>query len=196
MNWNEGPIWLASASPRRQQLLREAGIHAHVHPAPLDDAALNPEARRAATWVMAMAHLKARAAADELRQAQPGLVGAVLGADTVCEVNGRILGQPRDREDARAMLRLVRDAAHHTLTGVCLLSLHTADRLIFVDRARVIVGALTDAMIETYLESDGWRGKAGAYNLSERIDAGWPIRCEGDPATVMGLPIERLRGML
>ena len=54
---------------------------------------------------------------------------------------------------------------------------------------------LDDAAMQHYLDEGAWRGKAGAYNLQERIDAGWPIRCEGDPSTVMGLPMRRLRDL-
>jgi len=58
------------------------------------------------------------------------------------------------------------------------------------------VGAIDDGRIEAYVWGGDWRGKAGAYNLSERVEAGWPITCEGDPATVMGLPMRRLPAWL
>lgn len=190
------PLWLASASPRRRLLLEEAGIETRILPPPLDDGRLNPRSRSAEAWVMAMAHLKARSTVEELRRTEHQPRGLVLGADTVCEVHGRILGQPADAEAARSMLRQLRRAEHRTLTGVCLMDLLTGTRRLFCDVARVRVGNVTDEMIETYIESGQWRGKAGAYNLSERIAAGWPIQCDGDPATVMGLPMMRLRGML
>jgi predicted house-cleaning NTP pyrophosphatase (Maf/HAM1 superfamily) len=65
-------------------------------------------------------------------------------------------------------------------------------REIFIDRATVHVGEIRHDQIETYISGGAWRGKAGAYNLMERIEAGWPIRCDGDPSTVMGLPMRLL----
>lgn len=69
-------------------------------------------------------------------------------------------------------------------------------RFLFSDVARVRVGRIGADRIDTYLRSGGWRGKAGAYNLSERVADGWPLECEGDPATVMGLPMRRLDASL
>lgn len=211
-----GPqLWLASRSPRRVELLAAAGIDATPLPADIDDGALRHGEVPPEWWVMSLAYLKARRVMDTLRKRclTPCFSdhlkekvsdtfsgqgdGMVLGADTVCAVGRTVLGQPRDADDARRMLSLVRGREHRTITGVCLLTLLRPDwRLIVFDAAIVRVGDVTDAQIEDYLVSGQWRGKAGAYNLSERIAAGWPISCLGDPATVMGLPIERMQGWL
>jgi septum formation protein len=189
-----GRLWLASASPRRRRLLEEAGISVIVHPADLDDAALvrgrdtTPRA-----WTMALAWFKARRVHEQLG---PPAVGTILAADTVCVVDGEILGQPRDEADARRMLCALRGRDHRTVTGVCVLDRTTGARRVFWDEAVVRVGRLDDATIDAYVASGGWRGKAGAYNLADRIGAGWPITCEGDPATVMGLPMRRLAPLL
>jgi septum formation protein len=114
----------------------------------------------------------------------------------VCIAGQNILGQPRDPDHARRMLGALRNAEHRTITGVCLIALRTDDRIMFFDQTIVRIGTVADAQIEAYIESGDWRGKAGAYNLSERIAAGWPIEVEGDPATVMGLPMRRLTTML
>lgn len=194
------PIWLGSASPRRRQLLREAGIEVEVSPSDLDDGVLKPGDVNSHQWVLSLAYFKARRVAEMLRRRRtpdggPSR-GTVLAADTVCIHAGRILGQPTDAADARRMLHAMRDDVHHTITGVCLLPLEGGPRLMFVDEAEVRVGEVTDEQIEAYLQSGQWRGKAGAYNLSERIDDGWPIQCRGDPATVMGLPMQRLRRLI
>lgn len=188
----ERPLWLASRSPRRRQLLVEAGVDACVRPADLDDADLRPGAVSPEAWVMALAYLKARRVADALRAAAPSGRGTVLGADTVCVHEGVILGQPTSAEAAGAMLRRLRAATHWTITGVCLLELAEGRRHLLVDRACVRWGAVTDEAIDAYVRDGAWRGKAGGYNLAERLDAGWSITCEGDPATVMGLPVRRL----
>lgn len=194
----ERPLWLASASPRRRLMLEQAGIHVQVMAADVDDGRLKPGDVSPENWVASLAYLKARNVADKLQTASGGktMRGTVIGADTVCVSDDQILGQPHDADDARRMLRWLCDAEHQTITGVCLLSLSSGERQMFVDRTIVRIGDVSDALIEHYMASGDWRGKAGAYNLSERIAAGWPIEVEGDPATVMGLPMRRLTTML
>jgi septum formation protein len=190
-------LWLASRSPRRAELLAAAGFRAQVAPADIDDGALRHGEVPPEWWVMSLAYLKARRVADGLRANNGSHDGVVLGADTVCAVGRAVMGQPRDAADARRMLRLMRRREHRTLTGVCLLPLQRPDwRLIVFDAAIVRLGDISDAQIDHYVGGEQWRGKAGAYNLSERMAAGWPISCLGDPATVMGLPIQRLPGWL
>jgi len=191
-----GAIWLASASPRRRQILAEAGYDVLVRPSDLDDATMKRGGVPVEAWVMALAFFKARRVADAIRRQQPNAAGIVLGADTLCACDGRILGQPRDAADAQRMLRLLRERAHRTITGVALIDVRCGRRMLAADSATVRVGRLGDEPIEAYVRSGDWRGKAGAYNLSERIEAGWPIDCDGDPATVMGLPMRRLPAWL
>lgn len=178
-------------------MLEQAGIAVSVHEPDIDDGRLRHGEVPPEWWVMSLAYLKARRVAEMLRARSSHLIaagrGLVLGADTVCAVGRSVLGQPRDGADARRMLRLMHGREHRTLTGVCLLPLYRPDwRLIVFDAAIVRVGELSDLTIETYIASNEWHGKAGAYNLSERIAAGWPITCIGDPTTVMGLPMRRL----
>lgn len=184
-------VLLASRSPRRQELLRAAEIEFVAAQPALDDGQLHPGDVDAERWVAAMAYLKAAAAVRQglhtaLDTSRP--IGVVLGADTVVSLRGRIIGQPRDRDDAERILRQLADAEHDVLTGVALVCPATGRRDIWTDRARVDVGPIDDAEIARYLDTGAWRGKAGAYNLSERIAAGWPIRYEGDSGTIMGLP--------
>jgi septum formation protein len=122
--------------------------------------------------------------------------GTILAADTVCILDGRIESQPTDRSDARRMLLAMRNARHVVITGVAILPMADLLPLVFFDQAWVTAGDLADARIDEYLDSGDWQGKAGAYNLTERQRAGWPIACDGDPATVMGLPMERLAPLL
>lgn len=188
-------LHLASQSPRRRQLLTEAGLpHAVIHPG-LDDGELAPGAVAPADWVMALAYLKASAGAATLA-AQGHEAHAVLGADTVCVVDGRIIGQPKDAAHATQIIHDLADREHDVLTGVALVDTARSRRDVFFDRARVRVGAIPPHELHAYVQSGAWRGKAGAYNLFERIDAGWPIEYDGDPTTIMGLPMARLTDAL
>lgn len=175
-------IVLASRSPRRRALLEGAGI-SHVCQTPaFDDAVLKPGNATPRGWVMSLAFLKAWAAARE------GAEGLILGADTACVLDGELIGTPRDHAEAAGMIRSFSGREHEVVTGVALVDPLTGRRSMFADSAMVTMGEIGEEEIERYVSTGGWRGKAGAYNLSERLEAGWPITYEGDPETIMGLP--------
>lgn len=194
-------LLLASRSPRRRELLRSAGFEHEVVDAGVDDGQLSPGESTAEQWVAALSYLKARAGWERLTgEERRGAV--VLGADTVVEKRGLIVGQPRDAEEARRIVLMLAGGSHRVLTGVTLLRGGDEGcdagmiRHTFTDAARVRVGEISAERLEAYLASGGWRGKAGAYNLSERLADGWPISYDGDPGTVMGLPMVRLTPVL
>ena len=184
-------LWLASRSPRRREMLAAAGIaHAFDHPG-FEDADLAPGAVTPAQWVASLAYLKAAAGLAALRGAGDAEGRVVLGADTTCIAGSQMLGTPVDEDDARRILRALENAEHDVVTGVAIIDAGTGQRVLFADRATVRVGILGPRLDE-YVASGQWRGKAGAYNLSERLTAGWPIRYTGDPTTIMGLPMRAL----
>lgn len=185
-------IVLASRSPRRRQLLEAAGWIVDCRPAPIDDGTLDPGLSGPAQWTEALAWLKAKAVAE---LPETTIDDLLLAADTVCAVENVMLGQPEDRNHARGMLQSMRGRSHTVWTGMCVLP-PGGERRIDSAMATVHLGDLSDADIEAYLDTDGWRGKAGAYNLSDRIDAGWPVTCDGDHDTVMGLSLALLEQLL
>jgi septum formation protein len=188
-------LLLCSTSPRRRTLLEQHGFAYRVLPPAIDDAGmLKPDALPAHQWPCALAYLKARSAAGSAGALPVGAV--LLGADTIVVKDGRIIGQPADESDAQRIIRLLRNGSHTVLTGVALLAGGAATRRLLVDQATVTVGDIPDDELRRYIDSGGWRGKAGAYNLSERLAAGWPISFRGDPATVMGLPMAALAPIL
>lgn len=192
-------ILLASRSPRRLQLLEEHGVPCRTIESGIDDAQLSPPPVSPEHWTMALAYLKARAAWDRSGGVQPG--ATVLGADTVVAKGERIIGQPRDAQDAWRIISALRGGSHRVVTGVALLASgggagSGGPRRIFVDVATVTVGPVPDESIAAYIDSGQWRGKAGGYNLFERTRAGWPLSVEGDPTTVVGLPMGLLLRML
>ena len=191
---NPSPLWLASASARRSQLLEEAGLSFTVRVPDVDDGRLQPSGTPPASWALAMAYLKARRVAGALRP--QGERGIVLGADTVCSIDGLVLGQPGSVEQAADMIRRFRGREHQTISGVCLIDIESEDRWLLVDAATVRMGHVEDDRLRAYLDSGLWRGKAGGYNLFERLEDGWPIEVSGDPGTVVGLPMQRLLPLL
>jgi septum formation protein len=191
-----GRLILASTSPRRRELLARLGYGFEVIDPCVEDGDLSPGTGHGlalAHWVASLSYLKAVAGARQLARSGRALDGLVLiGADTLVDVDGRVLTKPTSESDAAEMIRLVRGRAHEVLTGVTILHPHTGLRDIFTDRAEVVVGSISDAQIDAYVRSGEWRGKAGGYNLSERQRAGWPMFVQGDASTVMGLPVQRL----
>ncbi|MEM1422606.1 MAG: Maf family protein [Planctomycetota bacterium] len=185
---------LASSSPRRRQLLSGAGYSVRIVPPKLDDGELDaPDARRAHDWVAALAHLKARCVYESLSEDERAR-SLVLGSDTVVISRDDIIGQPTDGAHARAIIGCLSENEHVVASGVALLG--PGHRSIFVDTTRVRVGRIPASEIEAYVASGEWRGKAGAYNYADRLEAGWDLACEGDPTTIMGLPMERLKRAL
>jgi septum formation protein len=200
-------LLLASRSPRRTKILADAGIPHHVVDSGIDDADLEPGQVSPAAWVTALAYLKARAALDQARPAD-----AILGADTVCVMDNRIIGQPKDDADAAGIILGFVGREHDVLTGVCVLrpadpaphDSHPArewtrlapTRLLRHNRARVRLGNIPTRDISRYLASGDWRGKAGGYNFTQRRLEGWPLEVEGDEGTVVGLPLHITRMML
>ena len=190
---NALPLILASQSPRRAQLLTEAGFAFEQRSPPFADPDQPPSelpGEDAESYASVLAEMKAVSLSDEVA------VGSViLAADTICvDAAGKLVGKPRDRADAQAMLRSFIEAEHRVITGVALMRVEQ-DRTVhdlIADTAVVTFGSVSDQQLDEYLATDDWQGKAGGYNLFDRQSAGWPIEVAGDPATVVGLPMVRL----
>jgi len=168
---------LASQSPRRAEILRNAGIPFTVRVADVDETPL--EAERPGSYVRRLAESKARAI-----EAAPGEI--VLGADTTVVAAGEILAKPVDAADARRMLRLLSGRRHEVLTGICLLRDGEALR----DHASTAVwfAPLTESEIEEYVNSGEPMDKAGAYAI-QGLASRYVERIEGCYFNVMGLPV-------
>jgi len=200
-NNTEMPLVLASSSPRRQALLREAGIAFEVYPPPLVEPPFEQGGLSPRRWAEALSFFKARATAAALRpsrdadgSARPGPPERlILAADTVAALADRALGKARDADDARAMLRELSTHPHQVITGVTLLA--GGRRLIRSETTTVFMKPMSAAEIDAYVASGEWVGKAGAYAIQETADR-YVERIEGSLSNVVGLPIELLRGML
>ena len=179
---------LASRSPRRRELLAEAGYRFEVCP-PSD--AAEGEVRRGETPAALVARLAYQKAADVAARLRAGWI---LGCDTVAECDGRILGKPIDLEDARSMLRTLSGRPHQVFTGLCLWKLPGKTPRIAVATTTLRMDPLADNQLEDYLAGGQWKGKAGAFGYQDRL--GWIHIVEGSASNVVGLPLELLANML
>jgi septum formation protein len=187
MSSDKPQIILASASPRREQLLREMRLRFTV----VRPDGVEEELTGATPRVLAMqnAQRKARAVAGR------HLDSIVIGADTVVVLDGKIFGKPRDIEEAHRMLGQLAGRRHEVITGVCLLHRSLDTALTFADTTRVWMRPLTSSDIAAYLAKINPLDKAGAYAIQEHGE-GIVERIEGSYGNVMGLPTERLRATL
>lgn len=197
---------LASASPRRKELLRNAGISFTVQAADLDETPLPGEEARAC------AERLAREKALAVWRTWPQSM--VLGADTVVVVDDVILNKPTDGKDAARILRLLSGRQHEVITGVCLVSAvnerqprsdgplpyviertEKAEVRIGSEVTRVTVNELSDEDIRDYVASGEPMDKAGAYAI-QGLASRWIPRIEGDYSNVVGLPVALVYRML
>lgn len=176
---------LASASPRRQELLRNAGIAFDVQPADIPEDPLPGETAKNC------AERLAREKAQAIAQKRPG--AAVLGADTVVVVDDQTLGKPVDASDAARMLGLLSGRVHQVITGVCLLA--GGNCSVASETTSVTMSEISADEISGYIASGEPMDKAGAYAI-QGIAARWIPRIEGDYSNVVGLPVALVFRML
>ncbi len=180
---------LASASPRRRELLTQAGYTFTVRTADIPEVSRDGEdAIRLATR---LAREKAEAVAAMLAPADAAAL--VLGADTVVAVDGEILGKPRDTADAARMLRLLSGRTHQVITGVCVL--RGEHQQVGAEVTHVCFRVLSDQEIEDYAASGEPLDKAGAYAIQGRAGK-WVPRISGCYFNVVGLPLALVSSML
>ncbi len=183
-------IYLASASPRRQELLRQLGLDFEVIPSNLEEVPQLGESP--AEYVQRVARDKAHHVSG--RAQERGLAPhPVLGADTEVVLDGEVLGKPRDRAHGLDMLRRLSGQAHEVLSGVCVL--HGEREYTALSVSRVTFRALTGAEIAAYWDTGEPADKAGAYAIQGRA-AAFIERLEGSYSGVMGLPLYELAGIL
>jgi septum formation protein len=199
---------LASASPRRRELLTQAGFSFQVHPAHLPEEPSPGEDPIA--YVTRLAREKAQAVFDELtatsatsqeaasfapqeKGGQDGEPLTVLGADTTVTLDNQILGKPADAADAARMLRLLSGRTHRVITGVALVTASSAEAAAEVTAVRFLT--LSDEEIAAYIATCEPMDKAGAYAIQGRA-ARWIPRIEGCYFNVVGLPIALVASLL
>ena len=180
------PLFLASASPRRRQLLRRMGLRFKV---------LKPTVDESGTWrsprehAIRLAEMKARAVAPPVRK------GIIIAVDTIVVLGREIMGKPMNRADARRMIKALAGRTHRVIGGLCLLRQPDGRTLLACEETKVQFRRLSPAEIDAYVATDEPYDKAGAYAIQGQ--AGFFVeRIEGDYFNVVGLPVARLLKLL
>ena len=182
-------VILASASPRRKQLLTEAGYEFMVVPPEIDESAFMLEGAGACEYAKRLALAKARDVAGKF----PACL--VIGADTVVDFQGETVGKAADAKQAEQITKKLFSAPHKVITAVAIVRMADGTEIIESETTTVYPKKLTDKQIAEHIKSQSWRDKAGAYAIKENGDE-FIEKIDGSLTNVMGLPMELLQRLL
>ena len=189
---------LASASPRRRQLLEEAGFAFDIEPSGLDEEAISERVDPAH-----LPQVLAEAKAQEIAARHPGEPVVVLAGDTVVySSQGKILGKPADAADAGHMLQTLAGTLHRVVTGICAIRCDDGRRRVERARSDVLMRPLSEAEVTAYVASGAWEGKAGGYGVQDTpgrdIGDGDPFieSIGGELTNIVGLPMPQVIDIL
>ena len=186
---SEFSLILASASPRRKQLLTQAGYRFTIVPPDIDESAFSTEAIAACEYAKRLALAKAENVAPK----HPDCL--VISADTIADYDGQIIGKPADAKEAEQITRKLFSAPHKVITGLAVVRLCDDTKLVRYDTTTVYPRKLTPEQIAEHIQSGSWQDKAGAYAIKEVGDE-FIERIDGSLTNVMGLPMELLQRLL
>jgi len=180
---------LASASPRRKELLEKAGLKFKVVIPSVDESAFSTDNISACEYAEKLALAKATSVAKKFKNS------LVLGADTVVDFNGCIIGKPIDNTDAKQIIRKLFSRPHKVITGIAILRLSDKTKIVTNGVTTVYPKKMTAEQIAEYIKGGLWKEKAGAYGIQETGDK-FIEKIDGSLTNVMGLPMELLEQML
>jgi septum formation protein len=180
---------LASRSPRRIELLREAGYEFEVIPSAVDESLFDTNTLSPPGYAETLAQAKA----EDVAGKHPTRL--VLGADTIVDCQGEIIGKPEDEAHAELIVKKLFSRPHSVITGLALIWKARQINIITHESTQVVPRDMSQAQIEAHLKGNTWQGKAGAYAIQENGDA-FIERLEGSLTNVIGLPMERLSELL
>jgi septum formation protein len=182
-------IILASASPRRKQLLSNAGYQFSVIHPEIDEAAYSTDRIASEQYAQKLALAKAKSIAVKHPES------IVISADTIVDFHGEIIGKPANAKEARQIIEKLFSAPHQVITGVAVCRLCDDMELVACDTTTVYPKQLTHEQITEYIKSGRWKEKSGAYAIKENGDE-FVEKIEGSLTNVMGLPMELLECLL
>jgi septum formation protein len=199
LNIEDLPLILASMSPRRKELLADAGYKFTVVVSQIDESIFSTENIAPVEYAKQLAFAKA----NDVAQKHPDSI--VIGADTVVDFEGQIIGKPSDAKHAEEITRMLFSRPHKVITGLALVCKSRNLKIVEAETTVVYPKKLTDAQIAGHIKSGIWRDKAGAYSISDNpsspngcAEAGDPFvdHVEGSMTNVMGMPMELLKKLL
>jgi len=182
-------IILASASPRRKQLLAQAGYKFKVVVPDIDESAFPAERGKSVEYTKQLALAKARSIAAKFPD------HLVIGADTVVDFKGQIIGKPADAKDAERITRRLFSSPHKVITAVAIVRLSDGIEIVESDTTTVYPRKMTERQITEHIRGGSWKDKAGAYAIQETGDR-FVERIKGSLTNVMGFPMELVLRML
>jgi septum formation protein len=180
---------LASASPRRRQLLAEAGYKFTVVRPDIDESIFTTDQIAPCKYAEQLASAKAKSIAKKYPDS------LVMGADTIVDSRGEIIGKPADAKEARRIIRRLFSEPHKVITGLAVCRYRDGFEIVTCDSTTVYPKQLTEDQIDEHIESGLWEDKSGAYAIKENGDE-FIERIEGSLTNVMGLPMELLEQLL
>ena len=186
---NPAPVILASASPRRRQLMSDAGYEFTVVLPEVDESAFAAEKADPVEYAKRLALAKAKSVARKYP------ASFVIGADTIVDFQGRIIGKAADAKEAEQITGKLFSAPHKVITGVAIVRLSDGTELLQSDSTTVYPRKMTPGQIAEHVKGGSWRDKAGAYAIQETGDE-FVEKIEGSLTNVMGLPMELLESLL
>lgn len=186
-------IVLASASPRRQEILKNIGLDFYVAVPDVDESGV-AYGGDAGLYVQELALLKAAAAAKKL-DIKRNKDTLIISADTIVISDGEILGKPKDEADAKRMLESLSGRTHNVMTGICIFRMSDGFSVCDAVKTDVVFKKLSESLIERYIASKEPMDKAGSYGIQGK-GAVLVERIDGDYFNVVGLPVSRLSDIL
>ena len=182
-------IVLASSSPRRKSLLSQAGYEFTVVEPEVDESGFCSEGVGSCDFARQLALAKANSVADKFADS------VVIGADTIVDYDGQIIGKPADAAEAEEITRKLFSKPHKVITGIAIVRLSDGIEITDSDTTVVYPKKLSEAQIAEHLKGGSWRGKAGGYGIQETGDE-FVEKIDGSLTNVMGMPMELFQQML
>ena len=189
MRMRHSQFILASASPRRQHLLKRGGYCFEIVPSKVDESKYDTEGITSEEHTKILALAKAKDVAAKFPNA------LVMGADTVVDLDGEIIGKPDDAGHAEEITRKLFSRPHKVITGLALLCIEKEIEIVEADTTVVYPQQLTEEQISEHIRKGDWQGKAGAYGIQETGDE-FVDHIDGSFTNVMGLPMELTERLL
>ena len=190
MNQKNIPIILASASPRRSELMKQAGFTFTIIPSSIEESIISETPDKI---VEDLAFQKANDVYQNIKKDYANKDFIVIGADTIVCYNGEILGKPESEQEAFDMLKLLSDRTHQVYTGITILYKHDGEKQTYIlsEKTDVTFQSINDYELKEYIETGDPMDKAGAYGIQGPF-AKHVKGIQGDYFNVVGLPISRL----